>query len=81
ALLVDENESIEPKLKKLSFKPEIISPYFKLLSQENVKEYLEQGFQIIPWTVNEIEDMKTMIHLKVDGIITDYPYRLIGLLK
>ncbi|NNC51093.1 MAG: glycerophosphodiester phosphodiesterase, partial [Flaviramulus sp.] len=33
ALLVDENESILEKILKLSYKPEIISPYFKLLDE------------------------------------------------
>lgn len=81
ALLVDANESIDIKLSRLSFKPEIISPHLKLLSKENIKEYQKQGFQIIPWTVNEIEDMNTMINFKVDGIITDYPDRLIELIN
>ncbi|MDU8885380.1 glycerophosphodiester phosphodiesterase [Yeosuana sp. MJ-SS3] len=81
ALLVDENESIETKLNSLSFKPEIISPYFKLLNIENVETYQKHGFQIIPWTVNDIDDMNTMIDLNVDGIITDYPDRLIVLIN
>ncbi len=33
------------------------------------------------WTVNEPEDMQRMIDLGVDAIITDYPDRLIELLK
>ncbi|NRB83678.1 MAG: glycerophosphodiester phosphodiesterase [Winogradskyella sp.] len=81
ALLVDEDEIIAKKLKQLSFKPEIISPYYKLLTEENVMNYKSKGFQIIPWTVNEISDMESMIGLKVDGLITDYPDRLIGLLQ
>ena len=81
ALLVDEDEIIAKKLKQLSFKPEIISPYYKLLTEENVMNYKSKGFQIIPWTVNEISDLESMIGLKVDGLITDYPDRLIGLLQ
>ena len=81
ALLVDENETINDKLSTLSFKPEIISPYFKLLTQENVEVYQKEGFQIIPWTVNDINDMNTMVNLKVDGIITDYPDRLLEILN
>ena len=81
ALLVDEGEVIAEKLEQLSFKPEIISPYYKLLTEENVEDYKSKGFQIIPWTINEISDMKLMIALKVDGLITDYPDRLIDLLQ
>ena len=80
ALLVDENETIENKLSKLSYPPEIISPYFKLLTTETVKAYQTKGFQIIPWTVNKEDDMKQMILWQVDGIITDYPNRLIEIL-
>ncbi|MFP2996092.1 glycerophosphodiester phosphodiesterase family protein [Spongiivirga sp. MCCC 1A20706] len=81
ALLIDENEAIDLKLKQLSFRPRIISPYFALLDQENVGHYQKEGYQIIPWTANEEEIMWQLIKLKVDGIITDYPDRLIKLLK
>ena len=32
------------------------------------------------WTVNQVEDMKRLLELGVDGIITDYPDQLISLL-
>jgi glycerophosphoryl diester phosphodiesterase len=32
--------------------------------------------RLIPWTVNEKVNIKQMIKLKVDGIITDYPERV-----
>ncbi|WP_425357527.1 glycerophosphodiester phosphodiesterase family protein [Gillisia limnaea] len=35
----------------------------------------------MPWTVNESEVIKKMIELEVDGIITDYPERVLQLLK
>ena len=45
ALLVDEDESMEEKLEKLSYKPEIISPYFKLLSEVQVKAFSKPRLQ------------------------------------
>lgn len=81
ALLVDENEAIDNKLKSLSFSPEIISPYYRLITKASVKDYQKEGFQIIPWTVNTEEDMLSMIAFNVDGIITDYPDLLINILK
>ena len=81
ALLVDEDENIEAKLKSLSYKPKIISPYYKLLSSENVASYQGQGFAIIPWTVNAKSDMEKMIAMGVNGIITDYPNRLVNMLN
>lgn len=80
ALLVDWNEGIWNKISKMSYKPEIVSPYFQLLDKKVVKRLNAEHFKIIPWTVNEVDDMKTMIALKVDGIITDYPDRLIKIL-
>ena len=80
ALLVDENESISEKLHALSFKPEIISPYYQLLTSNLVEKYQELDYKIIPWTVNEDEELMEMINLNVDGIITDYPNRLLKLI-
>lgn len=77
ALLVDEDETIQTKLEKLSYKPEIISPYFRLLTSEIINEYHSKDFLIIPWTVNEEQDMFKMLRWNVDGIITDYPDRLL----
>lgn len=81
ALLVDEGETIESKLKAMSFKPQIISPYFKLLNASEVQHYQNKKYQIIPWTINEVEGMNRMIKYRVDGIITDYPDVLIDLLE
>jgi glycerophosphoryl diester phosphodiesterase len=82
ALLVDENEDIWRKISSLDTKlPEIISPYYKLLDSIVVRNLRAEKFKIIPWTVNKEEDMKQMISWQVDGIITDYPNRLIEILK
>jgi glycerophosphoryl diester phosphodiesterase len=81
ALLVDDNESIQQKMKALSFQPDILSPYFKLLTAESVREFQTKNLKVIPWTLNDISDMQQMIDFKVDGIITDYPDRLNTLLK
>jgi glycerophosphoryl diester phosphodiesterase len=34
---------------------------------------------VVVWTVNEVEDMRAVIAIGVDGIISDYPERLRGL--
>ena len=31
------------------------------------------GLSIIPWTVDDADDMRTQIALGVDGLITNYP--------
>ncbi len=62
---------------KLSFKPRIYSPEFSLVTREEVALIREEGLQVIPWTVNEEEDIRHMIQLDVDGIISDYPDRVL----
>lgn len=76
-----EDRTLEENLKLLSFKPEIYSPYFKLLDSAEVTAIRDKGMRVIPWTVNEPADIDAVINLKVDGIITDYPERVIEKLK
>jgi glycerophosphoryl diester phosphodiesterase len=42
----------------------------------NVAELQQAGFKIVPWTTNDPEKIRALIHLRVDGIISDYPDRL-----
>ena len=39
-----------------------------------------RNLKVHVWTVNQVEDMKRLLALGVDGIITDYPDQLISLL-
>ena len=77
AFLVENEKSINTNLAKLNFTPEIYSPWYKVISKEDVKNLHNKGIKVIVWTVNEVEDMKKMIDFDVDGIITDYPDRRI----
>ncbi|MEZ4956277.1 MAG: glycerophosphodiester phosphodiesterase family protein [Saprospiraceae bacterium] len=73
ALLVENEDTFQENLNRLSFKPNIYSCYFKLLKKKHIKELHEQGIRVIPWTVNKKKDMKKLRRKGVDGIITDYP--------
>jgi glycerophosphoryl diester phosphodiesterase len=75
AFLVENTEGVEKNLAKLSFKPAIYSPYFLLLTEPIVRDLHQRRMKVIPWTVNEAADMKRLIEMGVDGIITDYPDR------
>ncbi|WP_117584378.1 glycerophosphodiester phosphodiesterase [Neotamlana sedimentorum] len=59
----------------------MVSPYFKLLNKTTVEDLQAQNYQVIPWTVNKTSNLEKMIALNVDGIITDYPDRLVALLN
>lgn len=73
--LVENTKSIDANLAALGFKPSVYSPHFKLLSKEKVSHLQSQKIRVIPWTVNEPDDMQRMLQWRVDGFITDYPDR------
>jgi glycerophosphoryl diester phosphodiesterase len=62
-------------LNELNFSPSIYSPDMALLDKETVAIMQKKKIRVIPWTVNEVEEMKKMKSWGVDGIITDYPNR------
>lgn len=66
---------LETALEQLGFVPEIYSPYFPLVNKSMVDVSHAKGMKVIPWTVNEPEQMKSLLQLGVDGLITDYPNR------
>ncbi|GAK39187.1 glycerophosphodiester phosphodiesterase [Paenibacillus urinalis] len=53
-----------------------LHPYYKQLTDNQLAVALDKGLEVYPWTVNETEDMKRMVELRVSGIITDYPEKL-----
>jgi glycerophosphoryl diester phosphodiesterase len=75
AVLVENTKSAEKNIEELGFKPSIYSPNFKLLDPETVKLLQRQKIRVIPWTVNETDEMKKLRDMGVDGFITDYPDR------
>ena len=71
--------SFEVQLNKLGFTPTVYSPSFTLVDSSLVAACQQKNVRLIPWTVNDTADMKRMKSLGVDGIITDYPDRLLSL--
>lgn len=55
---------------------EAIHPDYQLLNLENVQKMQEKGFLVLPWTVNNPEDIQKIKSYQVDGIISDFPDRL-----
>lgn len=81
ALLVDEHESYQDKITELGFYPEVLSPEWHSVDESMLAFAAAKNMTVIPWTVNEVADMRELIHLGVHGIITDYPDRLAALLQ
>ena len=70
-----EAEALSATLNRLSFVPDIYSPAAVLVDEDLVDAVHDRGMTVVPWTVNEPEEMKRLIRIGVDGFITDYPDR------
>ncbi|MFM1874777.1 MAG: hypothetical protein RL266_514 [Bacteroidota bacterium] len=73
ALLIAQSQGFERDLEELGFTPDIYSPNFRLVDEKLVNSCHQNGIKLIPWTVNEEEDMVRLLELGVDGLITDFP--------
>ena len=54
-----------------------INPDYETLNDENIQKIQKNGFKIYPWTVNAPKDIRLLIEKGVDGIITDFPERIV----
>lgn len=56
-----------------------INPYYRALTADKVAQLHTGGYKTFTYTVNEEKDMRQLISYGVDGIITNYPKRLVAL--
>lgn len=68
-----KNVSVTENLNLLGFKPDIYSPAYKLVTKEMADTCLAKNMKLVPWTVNTADEIKVLLGLGVNGIITDYP--------
>ena len=68
---------VEQIMSLLSFTPGWWSPEFTVVTPENVAWCHERGIKVVPWTVDEPEDILRIRDCGVDAIISNYPDRLI----
>lgn len=60
-----------------AFGGDIVSPYYRDISKEDVAEAHKLGLKMVVWTVDRTDTMANLISWGVDGIITDRPDKLI----
>ena len=79
-VLIDGNPIIALKFAK-KVKAVAINSDYKFLNKRNINLINSMGYKLFPYTVNEEDQMKKLISLGVDGIITDYPDKLKNILN
>lgn len=79
--LYDEQTRADPLIGALTVGADAVSPDYRLVAG---KPYVDRahalGLKVIPWTVDDVDAMRRQIGYGVDGIITDYPTALRGVL-
>lgn len=77
SLVIGNELTIEENIDSPGFTPNIYSCNFMLLSKRRISEITRRwNGSVIPWTVNNRDDMDQLLKWGVDGIITDYPNRV-----
>ena len=61
-------------------KADALNIRWEFLNESILKKAHQLGLEVNVWTVNDKEALEKMIELGVDGIITNYPDKLLELL-
>ena len=64
-------------LSMLSFTPRWWSPESSVVTKDNVKYCHDRGIGVVPWTVDDPEEMRRLVDCGVEAIISNYPDILI----
>jgi glycerophosphoryl diester phosphodiesterase len=76
-MLVTSPLFIKRKLKSLGFIPHTCGIFYKYANEKWIKRIHDIGMKALVWTQNDKEDMERHIPMGVDGIISDYPARVV----
>lgn len=71
--LVNNTKSVGKNLSLLDFKPAQYNLMHTAVSIEIIHELKEKNIEIIPWTVNTVENAQILSNIGITSIITDYP--------
>jgi glycerophosphoryl diester phosphodiesterase len=72
-LITDKTADPATEMDALGFPADIYSPSYELVTPELISWCHFRQIAVIPWTINDLEEMQTLVDMGVDGIISDYP--------
>ena len=81
SFLTEDEDNIEDILSSISFTPQWWSPNHEVVTPENVAYCHERGIKVVPWTVDDPAEIRRMADCGVEAIISNYPDRLIEVLR
>lgn len=81
AVLVSPRESDAILERARRVGAEAINPQCFLVDRELVRAAHAEGLAVYPYTANELPEMTRLLDCQVDGIITNFPARLRGLVQ
>jgi glycerophosphoryl diester phosphodiesterase len=58
-----------------------IAPRGDIVTAELLRKAHQHDLQVVCWTVNQPSDMRALLTAGVDGIMTDYPDRMVAALE
>lgn len=64
-----------------SIKADALHPYYMFVNEDYVKNAHLAGIEVNPWTVDSVKSIEKMINFGVDGIITNFPDVVNGLIE
>lgn len=79
ALVEADQITLGEVIKQLGYKPDVFSCNHEAVDQQLVDDCHREGITVNPYTVNDIDEALRLIDLGVDGIITNYPNKLLRL--
>jgi glycerophosphoryl diester phosphodiesterase len=80
AFIVDERTDGDVVARATAMRCEAIHPRSSLVDEPLVERCRAVGLRIRAWTVNDEAEMRRLMALGIDGIVTDFPNRLRALL-
>ncbi|HEX5152351.1 MAG TPA: glycerophosphodiester phosphodiesterase family protein [Parafilimonas sp.] len=69
----NDKRSLQEIITALGFRPAIYSTEYTLVTDTLINDCHKDHILIIPWTVNNLAEMKRLKNMGVDGLISDYP--------